>query len=88
MNNPTLASQIKGLVDEAKRFAEEGKFVDARNTILNAYNLLNSALDDKVQERVPRCTIENEVMLWAWYLIVSVAFSGIVMRVTKTNIQM
>ncbi|GIU70702.1 MAG: hypothetical protein KatS3mg003_0181 [Candidatus Nitrosocaldaceae archaeon] len=87
INNPQAASQIRNLVEEAKRSVEEGKYVDARDKLLNAYNILNSTLEEPVQERVPRCTMENEVLLWAWYFIVSIAFSGIVMRVTKTNIQ-
>lgn len=87
LKNAQAASQIKSLVEEAKKLVEEGRYVEARDTILNAYNILNAASEEPVQERVPRCTMENEVLLWAWYFIVSVAFSGIVMRITKTNIQ-
>ncbi len=86
LNNAQTATEIKRLTDESKRLVEEGRYVDARDTILQAYSILNKASNETVQERVPRCTIENEVLLWAWYFIVSIAFSGIIMRVTKTNI--
>ncbi|MEM2856568.1 MAG: EMC3/TMCO1 family protein [Candidatus Nitrosocaldaceae archaeon] len=77
--------EIKGLAEKAKALASEGKFVDARSVILDAYDKLNAGRSEKIQEKVPRCTIENEVLLWAWYLIVSVAFGSIVTRITKTN---
>ncbi len=87
LNNAQAASQIKNLAEEAKRLVEEGKYVEARERLLDAYNILNATLEEDVTERVPRCTMENEVLLWAWYFITSIAFSGIVMRITKTNIQ-
>ncbi len=31
------------------------------------------------------CNRENELFLWAWYFLSSIAFSGIVMKVTKTS---
>ena len=31
------------------------------------------------------CTEENAVFLWAWYFLSSIAFSGIIMKVTKTS---
>jgi len=31
------------------------------------------------------CNQENELYLWAWYFLSSIAFSGIIMRLTKTS---
>lgn len=31
------------------------------------------------------CTQENEIFLWAWYFLSSIAFSGIIMKLTKTS---
>ena len=31
------------------------------------------------------CNQENELYLWAWYFLASIAFSGIIMKVTKTQ---
>ena len=31
------------------------------------------------------CTQENAIMLWAWYFLSSIAFSGIIMKLTKTS---
>jgi uncharacterized membrane protein (DUF106 family) len=34
------------------------------------------------------CKTENDVFLWAWYFLSSIAFSGIVMKVTKTSLDL
>ena len=31
------------------------------------------------------CTQENEIYLWAWYFLSSISFSGIIMKLTKTS---
>jgi uncharacterized membrane protein (DUF106 family) len=31
------------------------------------------------------CHAENEIYLWAWYFLTAIAFSGIIMKVTKTS---
>ena len=31
------------------------------------------------------CNRENEIFLWAWYFLSSIAFSGIIMKLTKTS---
>ena len=31
------------------------------------------------------CTTENSLYLWAWYFLSSIAFSGIIMKITKTT---
>jgi len=31
------------------------------------------------------CNVENELFLWAWYFLSSIAFSGIIMKITKTS---
>ena len=31
------------------------------------------------------CNVENEIYLWAWYFLTAIAFSGIIMKVTKTS---
>lgn len=31
------------------------------------------------------CKHENELYLWAWYFLTSIAFSGIIMKITKTS---
>ncbi|MFQ5440313.1 MAG: EMC3/TMCO1 family protein [Nitrosopumilaceae archaeon] len=31
------------------------------------------------------CTQENAIYLWAWYFLSSIAFSGIIMKITKTS---
>ena len=33
----------------------------------------------------PYCNTENEIFLWAWYFLTAIAFSGIIMKVTKTS---
>lgn len=34
------------------------------------------------------CEEENAVYLWAWYFLSSIAFSGIIMKVTKTTMEL
>ena len=34
------------------------------------------------------CTDENALYLWAWYFLSSIAFSGIIMRLTKTSMDL
>jgi uncharacterized membrane protein (DUF106 family) len=31
------------------------------------------------------CKQENELYFWAWYFLTSIAFSGIIMKITKTS---
>ena len=33
----------------------------------------------------PYCNAENEIFLWAWYFLTAIAFSGIIMKLTKTS---
>jgi len=40
---------------------------------------------DQVLESNNVCTQENEVYLWAWYFLSSIAFSGIIMKITKSS---
>ena len=34
------------------------------------------------------CTQENAIFLWAWYFLSSIAFSGIIMKMTKTTMDL
>ena len=34
------------------------------------------------------CQQENEIYLWAWYFLCSIAFSGIIMKLTKTTMDL
>lgn len=34
------------------------------------------------------CTEENAIFLWAWYFLASIAFSGIIMKITKTSMDL
>jgi uncharacterized membrane protein (DUF106 family) len=34
------------------------------------------------------CEVENALYLWAWYFLSSIAFSGIIMRLTKTSMDL
>lgn len=34
------------------------------------------------------CKQENELYFWAWYFLTSIAFSGIIMKVTKTSMDL
>ncbi len=34
------------------------------------------------------CTAENALFLWAWYFLSSIAFSGIVMKLTRTSMDL
>ena len=34
------------------------------------------------------CDVENALFLWAWYFLSSIAFSGIIMKVTKTTMEL
>lgn len=86
INNPQITLSVKSMIEGSKRALEEGKYGESKEFISKAYSLLNSVSNTKIEEKVPRCIVENEVLLWAWYFIVSIAFSGIIMRITKTNI--
>ena len=33
----------------------------------------------------PYCNAENEIYLWAWYFLTAIAFSGMIMKLTKTS---
>ena len=33
----------------------------------------------------PYCNSENEIFLWAWYFLTAIAFSGTIMKLTKTS---
>jgi len=33
----------------------------------------------------PYCNTENEIYLWAWYFLTAIAFSGMIMKLTKTS---
>ena len=33
----------------------------------------------------PFCNTENEIFLWAWYFLTAIAFSGMIMKLTKTS---
>jgi len=33
----------------------------------------------------PYCNNENEIFLWAWYFLTAIAFSGTIMKLTKTS---
>ncbi len=85
IQNPVIRDQVTSLAKEARELVDAGQYVTARDRILTAYSILNANLENKVQERVPSCIAENEVLLWAWYAIASIAFSGIVMKITRTE---
>ena len=34
------------------------------------------------------CEVENALFLWAWYFLSSIAFSGIIMKLTKTSMDL
>ena len=34
------------------------------------------------------CTAENALFLWAWYFLSSIAFSGLIMKLTKTSMDL
>jgi len=80
--------QVLALANEAKELVENGSYFDAREKLLQAYQTLNNDLEQPVPERIPRCTAENEIFLWAWYAIASIAFSGMIMKATKTSTDM
>lgn len=42
---------------------------------------------EKVAEQTI-CNQENELFLWAWYFLSSIAFSGIIMKLTKTTMDL
>ena len=33
----------------------------------------------------PYCNVENEIYLWAWYFLTAIAYSGMIMKITKTS---
>ena len=80
--------QVLALANEANTLAQEGRYLDAREKLLQAYQTLNTDLEPDLPERIPRCMAENEIFLWAWYAIASIAFSGMVMKATKTEMSM
>ena len=42
---------------------------------------------EKVAEQTT-CNQENEIFLWAWYFLSSIAFSGMIMKLTKTSMDL
>ncbi len=84
--NRDRVSEVKSIAEEAKQLVNNNRYVEARGKLLEGYAILNSDLTEKIPEKVPRCVINNEVLLWAWYFIVSIAFSSIIMRITKTHL--
>jgi uncharacterized membrane protein (DUF106 family) len=40
---------------------------------------------EKVADPENVCEQENALYLWAWYFLSSIAFSGIIMKITKTS---
>jgi len=40
---------------------------------------------DAVEGLGPYCGTENEIFLWAWYFLTAIAFSGTIMKLTKTS---
>lgn len=40
---------------------------------------------EQVADMEHHCNRENEIYLWAWYFLASIAFSGIIMKLTKTS---
>ncbi len=80
--------QVLALANDANTLVQEGKYLNAREKLLQAYQTLNTDLEPDIPEKVPRCTAENEIFLWAWYAITSMAFSGMVMKATKTEMKM
>ena len=40
---------------------------------------------EQVADATHHCNQENELYLWAWYFLSSIAFSGIIMKLTKTS---
>ncbi|MFN4336087.1 MAG: EMC3/TMCO1 family protein [Candidatus Nitrosocaldus sp.] len=85
LQNSIARDQVTSLAREARELVDLGQYIHARDRILAAYSIVNANVESKVQERVPSCTAENEVLLWAWYAIASIAFSGIVMKITRTE---
>lgn len=43
---------------------------------------------EKVASEPKICKHENDVYFWAWYFLSSIAFSGIIMRLTKTTMDL
>lgn len=81
----TAGDHVLALANDAKELTAKGDYLGAREKILEAYNVLNVGLEEKVKERPLKCTAENEIFLWAWYAISSIAFSSMVMKITKTG---
>jgi len=52
----------------------------------NFFHLTCTTDDLKKQDHI--CNQENEMYLWSWYFLSSVAVSGIIMRVTKTSMSL
>ena len=81
----TAGDHVLALANDAKELTAKGDYLGAREKILEAYNVLNAGMEEKVKERPLKCTAENEIFLWAWYAISSMAFSSMVMKITKTG---
>ena len=43
---------------------------------------------EQVADTANPCTQENALFLWAWYFLSSIAFSGIIMKLTKTSMDL
>lgn len=43
---------------------------------------------EQVESAEHVCTQENSLYLWAWYFLSSIAFSGIIMKLTKTSMDL
>ena len=60
------------------------------NVILGDFFQLTCTVEkmtiDAAEGVVPYCTTENEIFLWAWYFLTAIAFSGTIMKLTKTSL--
>ena len=55
------------------------------NVIPGEWFQLTCTAEQAADTDFPECTEENAIYLWAWYFLSSIAFSGIIMKLTKTT---
>ena len=56
------------------------------NIIPGDWFQLTCTVENVAEEKF--CNAENELYLWAWYFLSSIAFSGIIMKITKTSMDL
>ncbi len=73
--------------DEAKiaELSKKSKYMNKMSMEMMQMNMREKMAKDAAAGLGPYCNVENEIYLWAWYFLTAIAFSGMIMKITKTS---